>query len=69
MSYEIKLRGRIGPALQEVAREEITRTLQVHEAMQTGGVTEAAHEIRKRIKKLRALLADWRDTSLEEPAS
>src|SRR5262249_17556562 len=61
MSYEIKLHGRVGSALQEVAREEMTRALQAYGVLKTDQVAEAVHQIRKRIKKPRALLALLRE--------
>lgn len=56
MSYEIKLRGRIGLALVEVARDEIEQAIEAHGEMQKGDMAQAAHEVRKCVKKLRALL-------------
>jgi CHAD domain-containing protein len=61
MSYEIKLSGRIGHALLEVARDEIGQAIEMHGEMQKGDVGEAAHEIRKCIKKLRAVFALLRE--------
>ncbi len=61
MSFEIKLHGRIGAALQDLAREEVARTLKLIGAVRPGALTEAVHESRKQIKKLRALLVLLRE--------
>lgn len=61
MSYEIRLRGRIGQALLDVAREEIGHAIQEHGAMQKGDKAEATHEIRRCVKRVRALLVLLRE--------
>lgn len=61
MSYEIKIYGRIGPGLRELAKEETARALESLAAMQTGDTPAAAHDARKRLKKLRALLVLLRE--------
>jgi CHAD domain-containing protein len=61
MSYEIKVHGRIGCALQDLAHEEATFTLQTLTTLQTGTSPEATHEVRKQVKKIRALLALLRE--------
>ena len=61
MSFEIKPHGQIGPALQLLVCEQLTRVVELlHKAGQGAG-TEAAHEVRKRIKKGRALLSLLRE--------
>jgi CHAD domain-containing protein len=61
MSYEIKIYGRIGPGLRDLAKEETARTLESLATMKTGDTPAAAHDARKRLKKLRALLALLRE--------
>lgn len=74
MSYEIKIHGRIGVALQSLVREELQCTLQSMSAVQAGDMAAPAHDVRKRIKKIRATLgllreSLGRDTYREEDAS
>ena len=61
MSFEIKLRGRIGAALQDLVREETARTLQLLGMANPASEIEAIHETRKQIKKLRAILVLLRE--------
>jgi CHAD domain-containing protein len=56
MSYEIKTHGAFGRELQRVARDELDRALDVLQFIDRDTVATAPHEVRKRLKKLRALL-------------
>ena len=56
MSFEIKTHGQIGPKLQELAREEINRIITTLRALNASTLDVLTHELRKRLKRLRALL-------------
>ncbi len=57
MSYAIKTRGRIGQDIQALAQKELTRTIEAFQALDATTVASLAHDIRKRLKKLRALIS------------
>ena len=56
MSYEIKTHGQIGPKLQELAREEINRIIAALRTLNASTLDVRTHKLRKRLKRLRALL-------------
>ena len=56
MSYEIKTHGQIGPKLQNLAREEIHRIIAVLRTLNASTLDVLTHDLRKRLKRLRALL-------------
>ena len=57
MSYEIKTHGRIGTELQKLAREEINRIIVALRTLNAATLDDLTHEIRKRLKRVRALLS------------
>lgn len=61
MSYEVKVHGRMGAALQRLAEEELAIARRHVGALRDEDVAQAAHEARKHFKKLRALLRMLRE--------
>ena len=56
MSYEIKPHCRIGPELQALARTEITQIIAALRALNSDTLDGRTHEIRQRLKRLRAVI-------------
>ncbi len=56
MSYEIKTHGPIGLKLQELARKEIKRIIAALRTLNAATLDGLTHDLRKRLKRLRALL-------------
>ena len=56
MSYEIKPHCRIGRELQELARTEVTQILAAFRALNSDILDGLTHEIRQRLKRLRAVI-------------
>lgn len=56
MSYEIKTHGPIGPKLQNLARAKIHRIIVALRTLNASTLDVLTHDLRKRLKRLRALL-------------
>lgn len=56
MSYDIKPHGPIGVQLRELFRTELAKALKTFRALESSAGAENAHDARKRLKRLRAIL-------------
>ena len=61
MSFKVESIRKIGENLRTIARDEITRVVQLLEGLTDSNALRGAHEARKHLKKIRALLRLIRD--------